>query len=93
MVSKYGCEWGEWSSLTVSMPYGVALWRGIMNGWDASLRILIWCHGGWRWEKGEVLGSHVVWDVSLRISFLSIYSLARDKEASFSSYLNEGDTV
>lgn len=38
VVAKYGCRWGEWSLLNVSLPHGVGLWRGIMNGWEAFVR-------------------------------------------------------
>ena len=38
---KYGCEWGDWCTSSVSGPYGVSLWKNIRRGWlSLSLYIL-----------------------------------------------------
>jgi hypothetical protein len=93
IVAKYGSGWGGWSSLSMRLPHGVALWRGIMNGWEIFVQFIQLRVGNGRrvkfWEH--------VWcgDKSLRDAFPSIYHLACDREASVSEYLQivEGHIV
>jgi hypothetical protein len=47
---KYGSVRGGWSSLPVTGPYGVSVWKSIRRGWDTVAKYL-------RFEVGE--GSHI----------------------------------
>ncbi|KAI8530701.1 hypothetical protein RHMOL_Rhmol11G0080100 [Rhododendron molle] len=86
IVAKYGCGRGEWASLDVRTPYGMALWRGIMNGWEAFGKNTRRAVGDGRrvkfWEH--------VWcgDACLKETFPNIYLLACDRDAKVCDYLH-----
>ena len=77
---KYGCEWGDWCTSSVSGPYGVSLWKNIRRAWlSLSLYILYDVGDGLRvkfcqdWWCGET---------SLVVCYPELFRICQDNEVS-----------
>ena len=82
---KFGKEWGGWSSKLGRGVCGCGLWRSIWKGWEIFSKYI-------RFEVG--VGDRVkFWvdrwcgDLLLQLSFLVVYGIATNKEASVASSL------
>jgi hypothetical protein len=75
-----------WCSVETRGSYGVSLWRFIRNGWGTFSNFLSYKVG-----DGSLISFwHDVWCgiEPLKLSFPELYSIARNKEASVSNYLD-----
>jgi len=83
---KYGLKRGGWCSEEARGPYGVSLWRNIRNGWGSFSNFLSYKVG----DGSHISFWHDVWFgiEPLKHSFSEHYSIARNKEAYVSNYLD-----
>ena len=76
---NYGSEGGGWCSKSVPCPYAVSLWKSISSGWTTFSRYVLFDIG----DGSRVKFWHGVWcgDSFLKLSFLELFNISRDKEA------------
>jgi hypothetical protein len=86
IVSKYGFQREGWCSEEARGPYGVSLWRNIRKNWGVFSNFA-------SYKVGDGFPIHFWDDIwcgerALKSSFPKFYSLARDKEALVSDYMD-----
>lgn len=92
VVCKYGEEEHKWFPKTISSPYGLGFWKGILKGWDSFVRHIHFVIG----DGSTVRFWNDKWcsEMELWRAFPRLYSLALEKECLINSVMQVSeDTV